>query len=166
MTPELRRRLKFPLGVLIKDESVEGLFKKLEEDRPKKLISVGDAVSSRLHTAGLKPDLTIVDNKIARVKIKPIVAPAKKIYRVKNPPGTLTEEAFRVVAEAMREEESTKIIVNGEEDLITLLAVREAPLGSIVLYGQPGEGVVLVKVTEEKKREIIRILSEMERRER
>jgi len=110
--------------------------------------------------------LTIIDNKIARMKIRPVWIPAKKVYRVKNPPGTLTEEAFKAVAEAMRNEEPTKIIVNGEEDLLTLLAVKEAPLNSIVLYGQPGEGVVLVKVTEEKRREIIRILSEMGRRER
>ena len=158
--------MKLPLGVLIRDEAVDNLFKRLREDRPKKLISVGDAVSSRLHAAGLKPDLTIIDNKIARVKIKPILAPAKKVYRVKNPPGTLTEESFKAVSEAMKNEESTKIIVDGEEDLITLLAVKEAPLDSIVLYGQPGEGVVLVRVTEEKRREIMRMLSEMERRER
>ena len=100
------------------------------------------------------------------MKIKPILAPAKKVYRVKNPPGTLTEESFKAVSEAMKNEESTKIIVDGEEDLITLLAVKEAPLDSIVLYGQPGEGVVLVRVTEEKRREIMRMLSEMERRER
>ena len=39
-----------------------------------------------------------------------------------------------------------KIVVEGEEDLATLPAILYAPPGSVVVYGQPDEGSVLVKV--------------------
>ena len=50
-------------------------------------------------------------------------------------------------------EHPLKIYVEGEEDLATLPAVLLSPTGSMVAYGQPGEGVVLVEVDESKKKE-------------
>jgi uncharacterized protein (UPF0218 family) len=41
-------------------------------------------------------------------------------------------------------------------------AVLYAPYGSVVLYGQPDEGVVLIKVTPECKRRCAQILAKME----
>jgi len=38
------------------------------------------------------------------------------------------------------------IVVDGEEDLAVLPCVITAPPGTVVLYGQPGEGVVLCEV--------------------
>ncbi len=45
------------------------------------------------------------------------------------------------------------IIVDGEEDLLTLIAVLVRARRSLVVYGQPHEGIVVVKVTSEKKAE-------------
>jgi hypothetical protein len=42
--------------------------------------------------------------------------------------------------------------VTGEEDLAALPAMLAAPLGSTVVYGQPGEGMVRVAVTPEARR--------------
>ena len=56
----------------------------------------------------------------------------------------------------------TKIVINGEEDLLALPAVLFAPEGSFVVYGQPKEGVVVIKVTAEKKAEVKLIIDEME----
>ena len=39
--------------------------------------------------------------------------------------------------------ESTIIIVDGEEDLAPLILHPLAPMGSVILYGQPGRGVVI-----------------------
>jgi uncharacterized protein (UPF0218 family) len=41
--------------------------------------------------------------------------------------------------------------VEGEEDLLTLVAMAVAPLGSFVIYGQPGEGLVVVEVDDAAK---------------
>ena len=43
------------------------------------------------------------------------------------------------------------VLIEGEEDLLTIPAVMEAPLGAVVFYGQPLEGVVAVRVDEESK---------------
>lgn len=38
------------------------------------------------------------------------------------------------------------ILVDGEEDLAVLPCILTAPSGSLVLYGQPGEGLVVCEV--------------------
>jgi uncharacterized protein (UPF0218 family) len=50
------------------------------------------------------------------------------------------------------------IVVAGEEDLLALPAILLAPLGAIVLYGQWDRGAILVKVNEEKKKEVLGIV--------
>ena len=39
-----------------------------------------------------------------------------------------------------------RVQVDGEEDLMAIIAIVIAPRGSVVLYGQPGVGVVAVEV--------------------
>ena len=46
-------------------------------------------------------------------------------------------------------EESVRITVDGEEDLLVIPACIYAPDKSVVLYGQPNEGMVIVPVTSE-----------------
>ncbi|NLB75740.1 MAG: DUF359 domain-containing protein, partial [Crenarchaeota archaeon] len=55
----------------------------------------------------------------------------------------------------------THIVVNGEEDLLTLIAVLYAPQNSFIIYGQPDIGIVVVKATEMKKAEVKQFLNEM-----
>jgi uncharacterized protein (UPF0218 family) len=45
--------------------------------------------------------------------------------------------------------------------LLALIAVLYAPEKSLVVYGQPYEGIVVVKVTSEKKAEATEILKAM-----
>jgi hypothetical protein len=54
------------------------------------------------------------------------------------------------------------VVVDGEEDLLTLVAVLHAPEKSLVVYGQPQEGIVVVRVTKQKKEMIRRIVEAME----
>jgi uncharacterized protein (UPF0218 family) len=54
------------------------------------------------------------------------------------------------------------VVVDGEEDLLVLVAVLYAPVGGLVVYGQPGEGVVVVRVTDAKRAEALGILKGME----
>lgn len=53
------------------------------------------------------------------------------------------------------------MIVDGEEDLLTLVAMAVAPLGSFVIYGQPREGVVLVEVDCQANKKAIAFLEAM-----
>ena len=54
------------------------------------------------------------------------------------------------------------ICIDGEEDLAVLPLVMEAPLGSLVFYGQPGVGVVSIHVNKDSKKMVAEILSKFE----
>jgi uncharacterized protein (UPF0218 family) len=153
-----------PFGVLITGSFNETMVKleiELKEEKPVKIISVGDTVSSSLHKHNIIPQLSITDNLSLRKKVKPEVFPGKSIVRVVNPPGTITKQAVAAVKEALAGDKFVQIVVQGEEDLLVLIGVLYAPLQSLVVYGQPHEGVVLVKVTPEKKIEVKKILEAM-----
>ena len=59
------------------------------------------------------------------------------------------------------DENHVHVVVDGEEDLLTLVAVLYAPEGSFVVYGQPYQGIIVVKVTPEKKAEAKALLNTM-----
>lgn len=165
LTPELRVRLKKPLGTLIRGsfkETMERVKEIVEKDKPVAIISVGDTVSKNLMENHMRPQLSIVDNKVMRRNIPPMPFTAEKIIHVRNPPGTITEEAAAAIEEAIKNGCHVRIIVDGEEDLLTLIAVQYAPENSLVVYGQPYQGVVAVKVTQDKKAEVKEILKIME----
>lgn len=165
LTPELRRRLKKPIGTLIRgsfSKTTEKLKDLMEKEDPLMIISVGDRISENLTKNNMFPKLSIVDNKVMRKRIQPIAIVADEVLYVKNPQGTITEEALTTIQEALTRNCRVKIVVDGEEDLLTLAAVLHAPEDSFVLYGQPIQGIVVVKVTEQKKKEVTEILRAME----
>jgi uncharacterized protein (UPF0218 family) len=82
--------------------------------------------------------------------------------QTKNEAGTIGLDAWKKV-EAAVGSGNCAVIVDGEEDLLTLVAILAAPPGSLVVYGQPGQGIVLVRVTSQRKREVEKIIEEMDR---
>jgi uncharacterized protein (UPF0218 family) len=166
LTPELRQRLKQPLGTLIKgsfSETMKRLKVTIEKEKPPFIISVGDTVSRNLEMNQMSPRLAIVDNLCMRRAVqKPVKLTTDRTVHVKNPQATITAEAIDAVQDALRGSSSVKIVVDGEEDLLALVAILNAPESSFVVYGQPYEGIVVVKVTSEKKTEIAQLLREME----
>jgi uncharacterized protein (UPF0218 family) len=164
VTPELREKLKEPFGTLIQgtfSETMSRLEIIVEREKPPKIVSVGDTVSRNLHEHRVNPQLSITDNKRMRKRIHPRIFPKKSVVHVKNPQGTITEEAITAIQRALESDRQVHIIVDGEEDLLTLIAVLHAPERSLVVYGQPYEGIVVVKVTPEKKAEAMEILKAM-----
>jgi len=137
------------------------LSKLMSKEKPKLIISVGDAVSQNMLKHGILPQLIIVDSKIMRAAIEPFNSRITKKMRVKNPAGTLTPETWAVLDKALEQKDSVEVLVEGEEDLLTLVAVLAAPKGSLVVYGQPREGIVAVKVDETMKRRVLKIVMAM-----
>jgi GTP-dependent dephospho-CoA kinase len=166
VTPELRAKFKEPFGLLLSgtfSETLIKLKKIIEEDKPPAIVSVGDIVSINLHSHGIRPNLSVTDNKSMRKQLKPSTFEDKRVILVKNPQGTITDEAFAAVQKALKEDEENHfhIVVEGEEDLLTLVAVLHSPEGSLVIYGQPQEGIVVVKTTPKKKEEAKSLLKTM-----
>ena len=162
-----REELKRPLGELYRGdglECIEAMAQKLR--RATKVLAVGDITAYYLLEGGIEPDLIIVDHKTKR-KPAPdhvrdgISQPSYRTLEVDNPPATLSNELIEMIRVALLGDERLKIVVNGEEDLATLPVILHAPLGSAVVYGQPGEGSVLVSVTIEKKDYIKELMDRM-----
>ncbi len=84
----------------------------------------------------------------------------KTVY-VENPQGTITKEAIIAIEDALESGEHTHIVVRGEEDLLTLIAVLYAPETAFVVYGQPHSGIVVVRATSEKKAQVKEYLKAM-----
>ncbi len=165
LTPKLRKELKAPLGLLIRgssEETTKALEGLIERMKPRQIISVGDVVSENMIRAGIRPQVLVVDNKVMRTPIDPIDVDVDQTLHVENPPGTLMDETWRVVKEAIGSEGTTKVVVDGEEDLLVLVVVLCAPRRSLVVYGQPDEGVVVVNVTEKTIGRIRNVIDEME----
>jgi hypothetical protein len=158
----MRIKLKQPLGELIvgnPDETMNYLKREIAKKRPTKLCAIGDCITLNLVKFGIEADLYIVDNKIMRKKIQPIPMEQIKTLKVKNPPGTITQEAFEAVRKGINSSSVTRILVDGEEDLLTLSAIKFAPMGTLIIYGQPKVGIVMVKVTSTIKEEVEQILN-------
>ena len=51
-----------------------------------------------------------------------------------------------MLEDALSMSSHVRIIVEGEEDLLALPLFLIVPQGSILLYGQPSEGLVVVKI--------------------
>jgi uncharacterized protein (UPF0218 family) len=164
LTPELRTRLKQPLGTLIRGsftETIRRFSELVSKEKTTGIISVGDTVSKNLARTHITAKLSIVDNKCMRKSVGPVMLPAEQTFYVKNPRGTITEESIMAIRQALKSDRNARIIVDGEEDLLALIAIKEAPENSFVLYGQPREGIVVVKVTSDKRAQVQEILGAM-----
>lgn len=165
LTEELRSSLKQPLGKLLPGSSpeiYEEVAAAILSRRPPSVIFVGDAVAKNAVTRGIRRDVMIIDNKEKRAQTKPLDARARRTFRVRNDPGTIASEALSAVEEAIESGDAI-VIVDGEEDLLTLVAMAVAPLGSFVIYGQPGEGLVLVEVDDSAREKACSLLESMKR---
>lgn len=155
--------MKYPLGELISDDQItESKLRNLLKEKIK-ITTVGDATTDRVSRAGITPDVQIVDGKSMR-KARPFPGGSYDAeMKVVNDPGMISEQAMSVMVECYRGDRSTRIIVDGEEDLLVLPAINLSPIGAIVLYGQPKEGIVMVEVNNKVKRKVQTILKEMKR---
>jgi uncharacterized protein (UPF0218 family) len=134
----------------------------IEESKPAKIVAVGDRVSGNILKSGLRLDLAIVDNKVRRKPIKPLKISVDRTLHVSNPAGTLTDEACQAIKKAVSQKGRVKVSVEGEEDLLALAAVQAAPEGSLVVYGQPKRGIVIIFVTDDSKKRVQAIIDRME----
>jgi GTP-dependent dephospho-CoA kinase len=155
---ELRSRLAEPMGQVFRGDEIPGPeFQTLANGSPM-VITVGDRVTETLGDTGRTPDVQVVDGVERREKRSPPDVPFARLIRVRNPAGTLTEEAIDGMREAFRGEKPVRVEVEGEEDLMAILAVAMAPVSAMIFYGQPGVGVVAVKVngvTKSRNRETL-----------
>ena len=122
------------------------------------LISVGDTTSHFLLKHSLKPDIVVTDGKAGRKEFKREIYFRGVTLKAKNPPGSITKALWCEAARAVSLKKSVRIKIDGEDDLAVLPFLILAPLGSYVLYGQPGKGLVCSHVDKKKRKEAAGIL--------
>ena len=159
---DLRDQLKTPLGNLVSDNdpNKENIIKKISANTT--LITVGDRTTENILQFGLKPQIQIIDGLEKRNQC---IVPADDTVNTKlscrNPPGEITEESIQVIQKAFSCESPVRITVDGEEDLLVIPVCIHAPENSIVMYGQPNEGLVIVTITPEIRAKVQKILDAM-----
>jgi hypothetical protein len=159
---DLRDQLKNPLGNLISDSAPnkENIIKEISAESV--LITVGDRTTENILQLGLKPQIQIIDGLEKRNQcIVPTDDAVNTNLSCRNPPGEITEESIQVIQKAFSSEPPVRITVDGEEDLLVLPVCIFAPENSVVMYGQPNEGLVIVHITPEIRAKVQKILDVM-----
>jgi uncharacterized protein (UPF0218 family) len=158
-------RLKEPFGRLLPGtpaKTMSALNSIISQTQPRRITAVGDVVSRETLVAGITVNLRILDHISMRRPTAAFNLRVSRTYRVKNPAGVITLEAWETIKKAMKDNEAL-IVVEGEEDLLALPCIVESPDNCLVLYGQPSKGLVVVDTNSKVKDEASLILSRMTR---
>jgi hypothetical protein len=152
LSPQDEKALKKPFGLLVPDAQVTKRKVGSILKGTKKVIAVGDATTERLAGFGFIPDIAVVDGKERRSERSVPSYGAKEIH-CKNTAGAISKSAVNTLKDALEEKEPVRVLVEGEEDMLALPLFVMSPIGAVVLYGQPLEGLVAVKITAAKRKQ-------------
>ena len=131
------------------------------------IATIGDICTIKIIEEIRVPDLMIVDYKTKRnINLtkgqENILESANcRTVEVKNKAGTISKELYDQIEIAITNNEKTKIIVNGEEDLATLPVIKQCQIGAKVIYGMPDKGMVVVDVNQQTKERANKLLERM-----
>ncbi len=158
----LRDQLKTPLGVLLPENQADkiNIQKYLSENSY--VITVGDRTTEKMIDFGLIPSLQIIDGQEKRKKREPPKLENVTELTVDNPAAEITSQSIDMIKKAFTMQSPVQLFVDGEEDLLVLPVCIHAPENSVVLYGQPNEGLVIVKITSEIRNKVQTLLDLME----
>ena len=178
LSSQAESQLKQPFGKLIEgpeedtsiaiEKALSYISKNPDFNGP--LIAVGDVTVLGLQRAGRTADLAFIDGQTKRSQWASSDEIKQNLYddiiECTSPAGTLTQsllDACKVSVSSWKKNGSTSlIIVSGEEDLAPLLLHPLAPIGAVVVYGQPGMGLVVRWCDEDSKIRCRRLLLDFE----
>lgn len=155
MTRKAWERMQERIGLLITGEIpvpyqiLKGMLK------DEKVVAIGDVVVENLLEVGIEPAMMIVDGKSMREDLKNVI---ECEITVKNPQSEITEELIEAIRKGFK-----RILVEGEEDLASLPAILYADENTLVVYGQPSEGIMVIRPTEENKKKVRETLALFEK---
>jgi pantetheine-phosphate adenylyltransferase len=174
----LRVTLQAPLGQVYPDEGIDNVLRGV---RDRCIITVGDVTTDIILSRGIVPALSVIDLQVHRKPYKKIeeyhFPSDATIVKVASGPGYISREAQQALASwadsRSNSTNPTVIVVDGEEDLLTLSAIMVAPAGSVLFYGQPRinvltnrdgspvrEGLVEITISEDIRKKASELLSQ------
>ncbi|RLG19295.1 hypothetical protein DRN67_03070 [Candidatus Micrarchaeota archaeon] len=151
LTDELREEVREPFGEVFDLSTVIERVK----SKTGMLVSVGDECSIGFLKAGIRPEVMVYDFKIKRKEIdeeskRLLESIEGKKSTVPNEPSTIDPLMEAAVKRGLRGK-TNKIFVEGEEDMAALVALMHAADGTLIAYGQPDEGIVLIESNEKMR---------------
>ena len=149
LPPTLRFDFARPRGLIIK-----GDFTKIIPGNLPSIACIGDVVSRYcINWAGPHVRSIVVlvlDGSTRREKLGTYPnLQGYTIIKTSNPRGTVAAGAARRLCSALRGSHGSRValIVSGEEDMLALPAISCSMLGGLVVYGVPGIGAALIRVS-------------------
>ena len=158
----LRNQLKIPLGLLLLENQTDKKNIQKHISKNSYIITVGDRTTKKMIEFGLIPSLQIIDGQEKREKKEPPKLANAIELTVQNPAAEITSQSIEMIKNALTMQPPVRLFVDGEEDLLVLPVCIYAPENAIVLYGQPNEGLVIVKITPEIRNKVQSLLDLME----
>ena len=161
----MRSRLSKPHGVLYRGENVD--LRIIDEAKDCRILAcVGDLVSICAIESSLNPQIIVVDGKTLRHEKIEFSFEGYERIEAENPPAVVSCDLVRklkMAVEMALKDKKVCVWVFGEEDLAVMPLGLMLPEGSVILYGQPGQGVVALRIDDEKKLLIQSVMREMEK---
>ena len=143
----------------MQDPTKENILRHIADDSF--IITVGDATTEKMLKFNLTPSLSIVDGLEKREKRTVPSGNETKLF-CDNPAGEITTQSINTIKNALKSKPPVQIIVNGEEDLLVIPVCVHAPQNAVLMYGQPNEGLVIVKITQEIRNKTQELLNLMD----
>lgn len=167
LLPEgLRALLRKPIGAIYANDAVKEALLLHKNDI---IATIGDFTTKVVMDNGIVPSLAVIDLQVNRKPFQPLEAfkfGDAPVVRVKSGPGYIARGAIGAVEEwgklagIYRGRMLLALVIEGEDDLLTLPVIAHAPLGSVIYYGQPDQGVVEVIATQTQKQFAIDMLKQ------
>ncbi len=165
---DLRKELSRPVGILVEGADHQEVAKKVKDlIRGRMSWCVGDVVVRSLIDVGYVPDVAFIDRRTVRESyidmsyVEEIYRGIGTVHRIYNPPGHLNPEIRDLIYSIYNNRTKTLVIVEGEEDLVSLAIIAYGSLGDAVVYGLPGRGVIIIFIDEDIKKKALEVINLM-----
>ncbi len=158
MTRKAQERMQERIGLLITGEIPEPYQALKQMLKGEKIIAIGDVVAENLQKVGIDPVMMVIDGKSMREEREERGMAIHCDITVKNPASEITEELVDAIKKGYK-----RIFVEGEEDLAALPAILYADENTLIVYGQPSEGIMVIRPTEENKKKVVETMELFEK---
>lgn len=161
LSGQQKAKLKKPWGQIVHSQQLASQMKK---HKPTVTAVVGDYSLSTFIEQKIPFNLGIYDGKTQREKNNIVEQTLKKhhltipIVKITNKAGEVSVMATKTI-QKYQERPHQLIEVQGEEDVLVIPLILLLPLNSLVWYGQPSKGMVMVRVDEEIKQRLVKTIT-------
>lgn len=145
-----RQLFSNPFGDLVDDSLINRNYILQKVSGVSCVVTVGDKTTEKILSYDIVPDLQIVDG-LEKRQPRPVPYSPVDTISCSNPAGHITDEAVSAIIRAYESESPLCVRVDGEEDLLFIPALIYAPDDTMLMYGQPNRGMVLVQANPKTK---------------